>query len=290
MALPVTGPMALLAKPDGAKLYVACASDDSIHVFQTSNYAEVGVIAIGFGTRPQALAISVDEKHLYVACANLAQLMIVSSDERSTEPKKSIPLGRGVASLVTSPSGAQYVGVLIGVAREDGRITVIDPSALGTSRSTNVQTVLLGSGLGERVSWTVSPLRKADGLALGDATLSSDVSPHVKLTGSAPGGVMLKAFYVQARAGELVDPYQFRVRVNPDLLKQPGITGLIRKDQYDLIMNIVANFHPIGVEVITEELRQHVVEFRLASTETFPTYTYPAYRMRRPFLPPRKEG
>ena len=180
--------------------------------------------------------------------------------------------------------------MLIGVARDDARITVIDPSAVDTSRSTIVQSVLLGSGLGERVSWTVSPSRQADGIALGDATLSSDVSPHVELTGIAPGGIMLKAFYVQPRAGELVDPYQFRVRVNPQLLTQPGATGVIRKDQYDLIMNIVANFHPIGVEVITDELRQHVVEFRLASTETFPTYTYPAYRMRRPFLPPRKEG
>ena len=290
LAMPVTGAMALLAKPDGSRLYVSCANDDSIQVFQTSNYAQVGAIRLAAGVRPQALAISTDEHHLFVACANLTQLLIVPSDENSTEATKSIPLDRGVAVLVPSPLGASYLNVLVAVAPDDGRITVIDPSAVGTSRSTIVQSVLLGSGLGERVSWTVSALRKVDGVALGDATLSSDVSSHVDLTGTAPGGVMLKAFYVQPRAGDLVDPYQFRVRVNPALLSQLGATGLIRKDQYDLIMNIVANFHPIGVEVITDELRQHVMEFRVASTETFPTYTYPAYRMRRPFLPPRKEG
>jgi len=290
LAMPVTGPLALLAKPDGSRLYVACANDDSIQVFQTSNNAQVGAIRLGPGAGPQALAISTDEQHLFVACANLTRLLIVPSDENSTEAINSIPLDRGVVALVASPLAASYQRVLIGVARDDARITVIDPSAVDTSRSTIVQSVLLGSGLGERVSWTVSPSRQADGIALGDATLSSDVSPHVELTGIAPGGIMLKAFYVQPRAGELVDPYQFRVRVNPQLLTQPGATGVIRKDQYDLIMNIVANFHPIGVEVITDELRQHVVEFRLASTETFPTYTYPAYRMRRPFLPPRKEG
>src|SRR5207248_1218052 len=196
-----------LAKPDGSRLYVACANDDSIQVFQTSNNAQVGAIRLGPGAGPQALAISTDEQHLFVACANLTRLLIVPSDENSTEAINSIPLDRGVVALVASPLAASYQRVLIGVARDDARITVIDP-------------------------------------------------------------------------------YQFRVRVNPQLLTQPGATGVIRKDQYDLIMNIVANFHPIGVEVITDELRQHVVEFRLASTETFPTYTYPAYRMRRPFLPP----
>ena len=85
LAMPVTGPLALLAKPDGSRLYVACANDDSIQVFQTSNNAQVGAIRLGPGAGPQALAISTDEQHLFVACANLTRLLIVPSDENSTE-------------------------------------------------------------------------------------------------------------------------------------------------------------------------------------------------------------
>jgi hypothetical protein len=57
----------------------------------------------------------------------------------------------------------------------------------------------------------------------------------------------------------------------------------LSKDQYDLVMNVLNWFHPIGVEVRTDRLRAHVVELGAADADLFPGYTFPSYR--NPGLP-----
>ncbi len=57
---------------------------------------------------------------------------------------------------------------------------------------------------------------------------------------------------------------------------------LIRKDQYDLLMNVLNLLHPIGVEVRTQRIREHVLEVREGLLEAFPDYTYPNFRVSGP--------
>jgi hypothetical protein len=71
-------------------------------------------------------------------------------------------------------------------------------------------------------------------------------------------------------------PYTFEVRLKT-ALDVPAT--IIPKMQYDLLMNILNYFHPIGVEVITQDVRQHVVEVRENLLSSFPGYTYPDFRI-----------
>jgi hypothetical protein len=44
-------------------------------------------------------------------------------------------------------------------------------------------------------------------------------------------------------------------------------------------MNILSYFRPIGIEVITLNIRQHVVEVRENLLNAFPGFTYPDFRV-----------
>ena len=57
-----------------------------------------------------------------------------------------------------------------------------------------------------------------------------------------------------AKAGHHV---RFEVRLKP-ALDVPGT--VIPKDQYDIVMNVLDAFHPVGVEVRTDRIRAHVRE------------------------------
>ena len=121
-----------------------------------------------------------------------------------------------------------------------------------------------------RLQWTVSAAGQAQ------ARLSSTTQPTVTLQGIAAGQVRVAARYL---IGDNPAPYTVEVRLNPTL---EAANAIIRKEQYDLVMNLLNTFHPIGVEVITRALRAHVVELQGNVLEANPDYTYPKFRVRGP--------
>jgi hypothetical protein len=133
----------------------------------------------------------------------------------------------------------------------------------------------LGSGLGEHLTWTLS--------APGLARLSSTTLSQIDLTGELAGTVILNATYVlpnRPGAERATPPFTFEVRLKDSI--QSNTSVVIRKEQYDLIMNVLNAFHPVGVEVATEMIREKVVEVREGLIEVFPEYTYPNFRARGP--------
>jgi hypothetical protein len=75
------------------------------------------------------------------------------------------------------------------------------------------------------------------------------------------------------------------VRLNPALEAKPDVR--LRKDQYDLVMNALTRFCPIGVEVRTDLLRARVVEL-VTPDDLMPGYTFPVFRRRGPARAPRE--
>ena len=92
------------------------------------------------------------------------------------------------------------------------------------------------------------------------ATLDSVTDATVALAGVRAGNVRIRAMYLLT---DNPDPYTFEVRLKPELEHNPNV--VIRKDQYDVIMNVLNAFHPAGVEVITRVIRERVIEVREGS-------------------------
>jgi hypothetical protein len=99
--------------------------------------------------------------------------------------------------------------------------------------------------------------------------------PQVKFTPQATGLAGLALNYLEDDPTG-VFPYSFEIRLK-DSLNVPAT--IIPKLQYDLLMNILNYFHPIGVEVITRNIREHVVEVKDNLLNAFPGYTYPDFRI-----------
>ncbi len=99
--------------------------------------------------------------------------------------------------------------------------------------------------------------------------------PAVTFTPKKTGVMALNLTYSEADAAK-VTPYTFEIRLKP-ALDVPGT--IIPKTKYDLLMNILNYFHPIGVEVITKNVREHVVEVKDNLLSAFPGYTYPDFRV-----------
>ena len=66
------------------------------------------------------------------------------------------------------------------------------------------------------------------------------------------------------------------MRLRPEVV---AAAGTVSRDQYDLIMNVLHSLHPIGVEVVTRQVRDAVVELRGAALDADPRYTYPQFRL-----------
>jgi hypothetical protein len=99
--------------------------------------------------------------------------------------------------------------------------------------------------------------------------------PAVRFTPREPGLLSLNFTYVEeGPAG--VFPYSFEIKLKPELEARNAI---IPKHQYDLIMNILSFFHPIGVEILTGSIRSRVVEIEQDPLRAFPDYTYPDFRI-----------
>lgn len=101
------------------------------------------------------------------------------------------------------------------------------------------------------------------------------LKPQVNFTPITPGLLILNVTFLESDS-ERTAPYSFEIKLNPDL-SQRGVK--IPKHQYDLIMNILNHFHPIGVEALTGQIRQRVVEVEQDLSKALPAYTYPDFRV-----------
>lgn len=110
----------------------------------------------------------------------------------------------------------------------------------------------------------------------GQGSFDFVLRPTVTFIPKKAGFLQLSLFYSEVDLNSEA-PFTFEIRLN-DTLNVPAT--IIPKTQYDLLMNILNYFHPIGVEVITLQVRQHVVEVRENSLNAFPGYTYPDFRVR----------
>jgi len=112
-------------------------------------------------------------------------------------------------------------------------------------------------------------------LGCGRGSFDFVLRPQVRFTPHEPGLVSLHLFHYEADA-EAMLPYTVEVRLNAAL---EAANAIVPKPQYDLVMNILNYFHPIGVEVLTGRLRKHVVEVEQDPQKAFPAYTYPHFRI-----------
>jgi hypothetical protein len=282
-----SGAASAVVTQDRQRLYVACSTDDpgngtgTVRVYTTSNNQQAAVIT-GFprGTVPAALTIDPGQKHLFVAAPGASpsdgRAYVVAIPANVLLAQVFTP-GAGTSGLAASPQAAPYQQCLLAVSAAAGTVTLGDPAPLSLAQPgppTVVASVALGSGAGEQLGWSTVPFSS------GQVTLSSLVTPAVQITATTPGTALVRALY--ERGGHL-QPYQFEVRLNQNLDPQASVT--ITKDQYDLVMNVLNWFHPIGVEVRTARLRAHVVELSALNADLFPEYTYPVYRRTGPVLP-----
>ncbi len=102
----------------------------------------------------------------------------------------------------------------------------------------------------------------------------------VRFTPNQPGFLALNASYFEPLdpndPSQL--PYTFEIKLKPSL---DVAATVIPKYQYDLIMNVLNYFHPVGVEVRTDNLRSHVPELNQNPLRAFPAYTYPDFQVPR---------
>jgi concanavalin A-like lectin/glucanase superfamily protein len=112
-------------------------------------------------------------------------------------------------------------------------------------------------------------------IGAGAGSFDTLVRPTARFTPSKLGPLVLALTHV-ARDDSLAAPYTFEIRLKP-ALDVPGT--FIPKEQYDIIMNVLDAFHPIGVEVRTDHIRKHVREIEQDPTKAFPAYSFPNFRL-----------
>ncbi|MFE5590978.1 LamG-like jellyroll fold domain-containing protein [Streptomyces sp. NPDC056549] len=271
---------------DGKKLYVICPGADpadggQIRVYRPPGSSPTAVIS-GFpaGAALVALSLSGDGKLLYVAtegsssAVGRVHLVDVATDVRL--PQVFSP-GRGGPALAASPAGAPYPPCLVMAPRHGGTVLLADPAPLGEHPPgpPRLDTELpLGTGMGEVLVWSSLPNGH------GVAEPATPDAPVCEVAGTAPGRVTIRATYLPADG---LRPYQCEVRLKPALEALPG--AAITKEQYDLILNVLNWFHPLGVECRTDHLRA-LAGLDPEETERPRLYTFPTYHVADPFSSP----
>ncbi|MFJ2089480.1 LamG-like jellyroll fold domain-containing protein [Streptomyces sp. NPDC087901] len=271
---------------DGNKLYVICPGAGSgggggIRVYRPPDQNPTALID-GFptGAEPVALSLSGDGKLLYVAtegspsATGRVHLVDVATDRRL--PQVFSP-GRGGTALAASPSGAPYPACLVMAPRHGGTVLLADPAPLGEHPPAPPRLdaeLPLGTGMGEALAWSSTP----DGH--GTAEPATPDAPVCGVAGRLPGRVSIRATYLP---GEGLRPYQCEVRLKPGLESEPG--AAVTKEQYDLILNVLNWFHPLGVECRTDRLRT-LAGLDPEETEPPRLYTFPTYHVADPFSSP----
>jgi DNA-binding beta-propeller fold protein YncE len=264
MTAPASLPAAIAFSPNGATAWVACTNDDRIVPITVATRAVGAPITVA--AKPAAIAVT--SQRVYVVCRNGGEIDVI--DPAATPANDVIiPLRRQPSAIAISPAAAAYTPCAIVTAALGNDVTLLDQSAIGTPRSPIAATLVLGSGLGEEISWAAMPVGR------GKVELSSTIAATVTVRATSPGTTLIRSSYV---LGGKTNPYEFAVRLDP-ILDLAGLPKTeIRKDQYDIVMNILNSFHPIGVEVRTDDLRERVVEVRRDFANAFPGYTYPGFR------------
>jgi YVTN family beta-propeller protein len=252
------------------RAYVTVPPNKTLQVLTTATPA----IQASFtepGWRPTQMALSPNGTVLYVTDSSGGRVYLRKADG---SPQ----------TLPALPPSAAAGRTPVDVAADDHRAYVVNRprDAVGSTDNVSVldadrQAVLaavwpLGTGHGERLAWSVRPLGSAR------ARLPSTISPHVDLLADAAGPIAVHVLY---QWPDRTPPYTFEVRFSDRLqaLELSGTPVVIRKDQYDLIMNILNELHPVGVEVDTRIIRAHVLELSGSLRDVLPDYTYPDFRM-----------
>ncbi|MER5961469.1 LamG-like jellyroll fold domain-containing protein [Streptomyces sp. NPDC002057] len=272
--------------PDGKKLYVICPGGGPdgagvVRVYRPpagTPDAEIG----GFpaGAAPTALSLSGDGKLLYVATegspASVGRVHLVDVATDVRLPQVFSP-GRGGTALAASPSGAPYPPCLVMAPRHGGTVLLADPAPLRATPPGPPRLdaeLPLGAGTGELLAWSSTP----DGH--GTAEPATPDAPVCAFAGRTPGYVTLRATYLPA---EGLRPYQCEVRLKDALESNPD--AAVTKEQYDLILNVLNWFHPVGVECRTDRLRV-LAGLDPEETERQGLYTFPTYHVADPFSSP----
>ncbi|MCM6771965.1 hypothetical protein NDR87_03270 [Nocardia sp. CDC159] len=188
------------------------------------------------------------------------------------------PQGGSLTSVSTALPGTPVAILPFG-----GSVLTVLSGDLRSARGDAVATVTGGSAPrvaalwpltrpgGKRLEWS---LRTAGEAA---ARLDGSTGEVLALTAERAGAVQVRVRAPVARA-----PYTVRIGLIQPLLdlERTGVKILIRRDQYERIMNVLNELHPIGVEFDTREIRARVPELQTGDLKPFPAYTYPTYRLR----------
>jgi YVTN family beta-propeller protein len=255
-------PLGIAIAPDGARAYAALPAGQRVAVLDVPGRAVLGEVMVG--AAPALAAVAPDSATVYLAdTASPEQLLILQ-----VQAAAPFLILRESLRVRREPGGLAADATRVYIANTgSNEISVVNPLPGQTGLDANWR---LGSGLGESLAWTLSPAGGAQ------ASLTSATAARVSLRGEHAGPLLAWALY---SLNDATAPYTFEVRLKPAL---EAAGAIIRKDQYDLIMNILNTFHPIGVEVSTRALRERVVEVREGLLNAFPEYTYPNFRVRGP--------
>ncbi|MFI2206811.1 LamG-like jellyroll fold domain-containing protein [Streptomyces sp. NPDC020192] len=267
---------------DGAKLYIGVDTgvtgpgSGAIQVYPTgATTPSATLTALPPGTGPVAMCMATDGRHLYVATSGSGQATgRVHVVDTTTDTLLPLPFAAGdnCLALAASPVTAGYPPCLLAAPEGDGTLLLADQTPLGQSPPQPPRLFArqpLGPDNGVDLAWSALPLGP------GGAEPADFEAPATRVDAAAPGLVRLRADYLR---GSPVLPYQCEVRLKDALDARPEV--VIGKDQYDLVLNVLKWFQPIGVEFRTGRLRAHVRELARTPGEpdVLPAFTFPTYR------------
>ncbi|MFJ5776208.1 LamG-like jellyroll fold domain-containing protein [Streptomyces sp. NPDC093094] len=272
---------AAVFSPDGTRLYVACVLEapatgrtGAVQRYEVDARApEATIDRFPRGTLPVALRTVPDAAFVYVATAGTGfaagRVHLIDAATGTLLPTVFAP-GGDCPALAPSPGAARYRPSLLAAPRQEAAVLLADPAPVTETPARPPRLVSrrpLGPGGEQELAWWTA----SEGPGL--VELPSTHRPLVRVEGLAPGLVPVRAGYFDVNR---LRPHQCEVRLNPGLEALPDLR--ISKDRYDLLLNILNWFHPVGVEMRTRNLRRHVPELSGADADSMPAYTFPTYR------------
>lgn len=180
--------------------------------------------------------------HLYVATSGseeaAGRVHVIDTTSDIMLPLTFNP-GGDCRAVAVSPAAAPYHPCVLAAPQNGASVLLADPAPLGRIPPLPPRLASrhpLSPGGGQELSWSVTPSGR------GLVTPASLDSPVTRIEGRAPGVVPVRAVYLPSGG---LRPYQCEVRLRGEL---DGTEARISKDRYDLVLNILNWFHPIGVE------------------------------------------
>ncbi|HKW36346.1 MAG TPA: CFI-box-CTERM domain-containing protein [Burkholderiales bacterium] len=195
-------PEGIAVTPDGSKVYVANALDNTVTVIDATTDSPAATIAVGQG--PLGVAISPDGSHAYVAneSDHSVSVIAVSSDSVAT----TIPAGGAPVGVAVSPDGSLgYAATSGGTLTEWGGMFTLTISLSGSgigSVTSNPSGIICGTSCQARYATnttvTLTAVASAGSLfagwsgdgqcASGQVTMTSNLDCTANFTASAPPG------------------------------------------------------------------------------------------------------